>query len=170
MTPLTQFSYSLPALKGRRFRVGSTWSQVLLHIVFSTKHRAPLIDAGLQPRLYEYIGSIIRGERGSLLEIGGVEDHVHLLLRARTDLSIAELVRRIKGNSSLWAHETFPNRRAFAWQEGYGVFSVSKSQEDTVRRYIQNQEEHHRGRDFTAELAALLSAHGVVFDPKYVFE
>ncbi|HVZ93211.1 MAG TPA: IS200/IS605 family transposase [Phycisphaerales bacterium] len=148
----------------------STWSQLLFHFVFSTKQREPFIDPQLQPRLYDYIGGTIRGERGTLLAIGGAPDHLHLLVRWRTDAAVSELMRRVKGNSSLWVHETFPDRHHFAWQEGYAVFSVSKSQVSSVKQYIDSQEEHHRERDFKSELLALLRAHDVEFDERYVFD
>ena len=109
-----------------------TYSQILLHIVFATKHRHPWLTAELTERLYPYIGGIIRAEKGVLFDIGGVEDHVHLYLRWRTDDSIANLMRTVKSRSSKWIHETFDELHAFAWQKGYSVFTVSKSQESAV--------------------------------------
>lgn len=106
-----------------------TYSQILLHIVFSTKHRHPWLSPDVAERLYPYIGGIIRAEKGVLHQIGGVEDHVHLYLRWRPSESISDLMRQVKASSSHWVHQTLPNLRAFAWQEGYAVFSVSKSQE-----------------------------------------
>ena len=145
-----------------------TYSQVLLHVVFSTKHREKWIGAQFAERLYPYIGGIVRAEKGTLLEIGGVEDHVHLYLRWRTDESISNLMRVVKARSSKWVHETFPKLAAFAWQDGYSVFSVSKSQEDTVKKYIANQAEHHCREDFRSELLRLLKAHGIEFDERFV--
>lgn len=147
-----------------------TYSQILFHIVFSTKERRPCIKPQWQSRLYEYVGGIIRAEKGVLLVIGGMPDHVHILLRWRTDGAIANLMRVVKSSSSKWFHETFPEATSFAWQEGYAAFSVSKSAEADVKRYIENQEEHHKGRDFNAELLALLRLHGIEFDPRYVFD
>jgi len=145
-----------------------TYSQVLLHVVFSTKHREKWISAQVAERLYPYIGGIVRIEKGTLLDIGGVEDHVHLYLRWRPDESVSNLMRVVKARSSKWVHETFPGLAAFAWQEGYSAFSVSKSQEDAVKKYIANQAEHHRREDFRSELLRLLTAHGVEFDERYV--
>ena len=145
-----------------------TYSQVLLHVVFSTKHREKWISAQVAERLYPYIGGIIRAEKGTLLDIGGVEDHVHLYLRWRPDESISNLMRVVKARSSKWVHETFPSLASFAWQEGYSAFSVSKSQEDAVKKYIAIQAEHHRREDFRSELLRLLKAHGVEFDERYV--
>jgi putative transposase len=147
-----------------------TYSQLLLHIVFSTKRREPLITPDVAERLYAYIGGIVRAEKGVLFDINGVEDHVHLYLRWRTDESIANLMRTVKARSSKWVHETFPELPHFAWQEGYSAFTVSKSQEPAVRAYIASQHEHHRKEDFKAELLRLLRRHGIEFEEKYVFD
>jgi REP element-mobilizing transposase RayT len=147
-----------------------TYSQILLHAVFSTKGRAAFIKPNIQPRLYDYIGGIIRAEKGALYGIGGMPDHVHLLLRWRTDGTIADLMRAVKARSSLWIHQTFADAAVFAWQEGYAVFSVSKSAEPDIKHYIENQAEHHKNRDFKEELLALLRAHEVEFDLRYVFD
>jgi REP element-mobilizing transposase RayT len=146
-----------------------TYSQLLLHFVFSTKGRAPLIKPTMQTRLYDYIGGIVRAEGASLYAIGGMSDHVHLLARYRTDRAVADLMRTVKARSSLWVHRKFDQEAGFAWQEGYAVFSVSKSAEADVKRYIEKQAEHHADRDFQAELIALLRAHGVDFDERYIF-
>ncbi len=147
-----------------------TYSQILLHVVFSTKRREAWITPELAERLYPYIGGIIRAERGVLLDIGGVADHVHLYLRWRPDESISNLMRTAKSRSSAWIHETFPALRGFAWQEGYSVFSVSKSQEPAVKVYIANQAAHHAREDFKSELLRLLDAHGVEYDERYVLD
>ena len=111
-----------------------TYSQILLHIVFSTKRREPWITADCAERLYRYMGGIVRGEKGVVYDIGGVEDHVHMYLRWWPDATISDLMRAVKAGSSKWVHETFPALGAFAWQEGYSVFTVSKSQEGGSRR------------------------------------
>ena len=147
-----------------------TYSQLLLHIVFSTNERRPHITTTLAERLYGYIGGIIRAEKGALSAIGGVEDHVHLYIRWRPDAPISDLMRTVKARSSRWVHEHFPECADFAWQEGYSVFSVSKSQEDVVRNYIARQREHHHKEDFRSELLRFLRAHGVEFDERYVFD
>ena len=146
-----------------------TYSQVLLHIVTSTKGRKPWIATAVAERLYPYIGGIVRAEKGVLYEIGGVEDHVHMYLRWRPDARISDLMRTVKAGSSKWMHDTFPEL-PFAWQEGYSVFSVSKSEEETLKRYIKGQAEHHMTEDFMSELLRTLHAHGVEFDEKYVFD
>ena len=145
-----------------------TFTRLLYHIVFSTKHRANLIAAEMQPRLYEYLGGIVRGERGIAHEIGGVADHVHLLIQRRTDEALATLMRRLKANSSRWIHAEIPTMGAFAWQEGYAAFTVSPSQFETVRQYVRNQAAHHQRWGFVEELKALLEAHGIEYDERYL--
>ncbi|MBK7403573.1 MAG: IS200/IS605 family transposase [Phycisphaerales bacterium] len=148
----------------------STWSQILLHIVFSTKQRQPLISPELEERLHPYMGGIIRSLGGSRYTIGGMPDHVHMLVRWTTKDSIASLVGRVKSQSTMWVHETFPDLPTFKWQEGYGVFSVSPSNKEQVERYILNQKEHHRRQDFKTEFVAMLDAHGIEFEPRYLWD
>jgi REP element-mobilizing transposase RayT len=147
-----------------------TFSEILLHIVFSTRHRQPWLTADIADRLYPYIRGIVREERGVVYDINGIEDHLHKYLRWRVDMSISDLMRVVKANSSKWVHQTFPNLADFAWQEGYAAFTVSKSQEPAVKRYIQGQAEHHKKEDFKSELIRLLRVHGVEFDERYVFD
>ncbi|MBN2447095.1 MAG: IS200/IS605 family transposase [Phycisphaerae bacterium] len=150
--------------------MAGTFSQLLLHIVFSTEGRSPWIKGEISERLYSYIGGIVRVEGGVLYDVGGSVDHVHLYVRWRPSASVSDLVRTIKMRSSKWIHETFPGARAFAWQEGYSVFSVSKSQEAAVKRYIANQQQHHKKEDFSGELLRILKAHQVEVDERYVFD
>lgn len=147
-----------------------TYSQLLLHAVFSTKGRMPWIGAEVAERLYPYIGGIVRAEKGVLYDIGGIEDHIHMYFRWRPDGSVSDLMRTVKARSSKWIHETFQALYDFAWQEGYSVFSVSKSQESAVKAYIAGQAEHHRREDFKAELLRFLWAHGIKFDERSVFD
>ena len=112
----------------------------------------------------------MRAKKGILYDIGGVEDHVHMYLRWRPDESVSDLMRLVKSRSSRWVHDTFDAMEAFAWQEGYSVFSVSKSREQAVKDYIAGQAEHHKKEDFRSELLRLLRAHGVEFDQRYVFD
>ena len=150
--------------------MAGTYSQILYHIVFSTKHREAWITPEVAERLYPYLGGIIRAERGVLYDIGGVEDHVHLYLRWRPDMCVSDLMRIMKSRSSVWVHQTLPGLRNFAWQEGFSVFSVSKSQEDSVKRYIAGQKEHHTKEDFKTELLRLLRVHEVEFNVEHVFD
>jgi putative transposase len=146
-----------------------TFTQLLYHIVFGTRNRAALIDPGLRDDLYPYIAGIVRNERGSLLAIGGMPDHLHLLVRLKPAVSLSDLLCSVKANSSGWVHERPDPPRGFAWQEGYGAFTVSESTAGPVCRYIQNQEEHHRERSFEEEWIALLKRHGIEFDPANPF-
>ncbi|HEY1378762.1 MAG TPA: IS200/IS605 family transposase [Gemmataceae bacterium] len=139
------------------------------HIVFSTKNRVPGITPDLAPKLYGYIHGIV-AESGMLLAAGGVADHVHLLVTLGREMSVAELVRLIKCNSSGWIHKTFPAHREFAWQSGYGAFSVSRSHRDPVKRYIETQAEHHKTLSFQDEFRALLRRHGLEWDERHVWD
>lgn len=147
-----------------------TYTKLLYHVVFGTKGRAQSIAADHRPRLHEYLGGIVRAEKGSALEIGGTADHVHMLIRWRADEALSTLLRNVKGNSSRWLHETIPAMAGFRWQEGYSAFTVSESQRETVAAYIREQERHHRVRAFEEELVELLKAHGVDYDPRYVVD
>jgi putative transposase len=150
--------------------MSGTYSQILLHVVFSTKHRERWIEPRVAERLYPYIGGIIRAEKGVLFDIGRIEDHVHLYLRWRPDAKISDLMRTVKSQSSGWLHETFPDLQSFAWQDGYAVFSVSKSQELAVKQYIAIQAEHHRQHNFKSELLEMLRRHEIEFDERYIFD
>lgn len=146
----------------------STFTNLLYHVVFSTKKRTPSIQPDLREPLYEYMGGILRGEGGILLEIGGVSDHVHLLARIKTDVAVARIIKLVKGNSSKWVNAEKRPSQHFQWQEGYGAFSVSASHAERVRRYIRNQERHHRRTTFRDELIALWSRHGIAYDERYL--
>jgi REP element-mobilizing transposase RayT len=147
----------------------SAWTQNFYHTVFSTKERAGSITPELEARLYPFLGGIVRDLRCSLLAINGMPDHVHLLIRYRADLSHSEMLQQIKGRSSKWVHETFAELRHFAWQEGYGGFTVSKSAVSAVETYIAGQKEHRQRQDFMTEFLELLRLYGVEFDQDDVF-
>lgn len=150
--------------------MAGTFTNLLYHIVFSTKHRAPLIVHELQVDLYEYVGGIIRGEGGVLLEIGGIADHVHLLTKFKPAKSVSEMLNRIKAKSSGWLNAERSPSRGFSWQEGYAAFSVSESQVPYVRHYIQSQEEHHQRQSYQDEVRALLDRHDVEYDERYLWD
>lgn len=139
------------------------------HIVFSTKHRAPQISAELQPRLFEYIGGIVRNQSSVLVAAGGVPDHVHLLVSLARTVAVADLVRLVKTNSSKWIHEEFAFRD-FQWQDGYGAFAVSYSNVESVKNYLANQAEHHRRQTFQEEFLELLRRHELTWDDRYVWD
>ncbi len=146
-----------------------SYTSSLFHCVFSTKERRKVIDAELQARLWPYMGGIARENGMKALAVGGVEDHVHLLLSLPSTMAVAKAMQLIKGGSSKWVHDEFPERRDFAWQEGYGAFSVGVSQVDDTTRYIANQAEHHRAKSFQEEFLAFLARHGIEYDPRYVW-
>ena len=147
-----------------------SYVNLLYHVVFSTKERTPLITEPYQPRLYEYIGGTIRGLGGVALEINGVEDHVHVLAKLRQDKALSDVLRDLKANASGWMHEVFPELKDFAWQNGYGAFTVSASQVEAVRHYIANQKVHHQKQSFEDEFVQLLKLHDIEFDEKYLWK
>lgn len=144
-----------------------TYSNLIFHIVFSTKDRRPLITTELRSRLYEYIGGTVRGLGGILIEIGGVSDHVHLLVILKPKIFLPDFMRELKSCSSKWANELTEGK--FAWQNGYGAFSVGKSQIPSVQRYVRNQEVHHQKLDFRAEFIQMLESSGIEFDEQYLW-
>lgn len=125
---------------------------------------------GLRPRLFEYIGGIVREERGSLLAAGGMSDHVHLLVSLHQQTSVADALRLIKANSSKWIHETFPESSTFAWQAGYGAFSVSFSRLSHIKKYLKGQTEHHKTTTFQEEFLKFLKRHHMPFDERYLWD
>ena len=141
----------------------------LVHYVFSTKERSPFIDQELEIRLWPYVGGIARENGMKALAIGGTNDHVHTLLSLPATMSVAKAIQLIKDGSSKWIHDQLPRYRKFAWQEGYGAFSVSVSQMKSVISHINGQTEHHRKRTFEEEFLEFLDKHGVEYDPRYVF-
>jgi REP element-mobilizing transposase RayT len=140
------------------------------HCVFSTKERRPLITPALRERLWPFMGGIARQNNLKAIEIGGVEDHVHILLSLPAAVPVSKAMQLIKGGSSKWVHETFPDQRLFAWQDEYGAFSVSVSQLDKTIAYIQGQPEHHRKITFQEEFLELLKKHRVEYDERYLWK
>lgn len=136
----------------------------LIHVTFSTKERRPFISADLETRLWPYIGGIAREKKMKALKVGGVADHIHILLSLPSTLAIYKAVQLIKGNSSKWIHETFPQHSRFEWQEGYGAFSIGVSGIDDTVAYIENQAEHHRKKTFKEELETILKKHGIDYE------
>ncbi len=135
----------------------------LMHCVFATKGRRPLIKPDLQQRLWPYLGGIARESKMAAMVVGGVEDHVHVLLSIPSTLSVSKCIQLLKGNSSKWIHDTFQGQWAFEWQEGYGAFSIGVSGVEDTTRYIQGQAEHHRRMSFKEELEAFLRKHRMVY-------
>ncbi len=148
--------------------MSTTLTNLLIHIIFSTKERKPLISDQYRKRLYAYMGGIIRSEGAEPLAIGGTADHIHLVAKIKSSHALADLVRKIKANSSKWINENNLINDRFAWQNGYGGFSVSASQIEKVRSYIENQAQHHKKKTFKDELNEILAKHGVDYEPQYL--
>lgn len=142
---------------------------LLVHFTWSTARREPWLEANMHDDLYAYIGGIMNNKKAKLISAGGMFDHVHLFASLPSTISVADFVNAVKSNSSRWLHESFSQLRNFAWQEGYGAFSVSKSEQQSVVKYISNQEEHHRKRTFKEELITLLDKHEVEYDERYLW-
>jgi putative transposase len=140
-----------------------------VHCIFSTKDRKPSIVDEFEHRLWKYLGGIIKQNGMKSLDIGGIADQMHILISLPTSISLAKAMQLIKGGSSKWIHDNFPEQRAFAWQRGYGAFSVSTSliQENIV--YIRNQREHHRKKTFQEEYVSFLKKNLVDYDEKYLW-
>ena len=143
----------------------STYLSLHYHVVFSTKNREPLLDGEWRHEFHDYLGGVIRGLGGKPLSIGGVADHVHLLFDLKATHCLSDFMRELKKASSSWCRERCG---MFAWQEGYSAFTVSAPALDGVRKYIANQEEHHRVKSFREELIEFLEKAGVEYDPKYL--
>lgn len=140
------------------------------HLVFSTRQRKRFIQPEWQPRLFEYMGGILRHQHGVLLAAGGTSDHVHLLVVIAKDRTLSDTLRDLKANSSRWIHETFEQLADFGWQQGYAAFTVSYSGLDAVRNYLASQAEHHRVQSFQDELRELLRRHQIGWDEQYAWE
>ena len=138
------------------------------HIIFATKDRRPWLHADLMPRVVKYIGGIIRGSGGTLIEGNGPEDHLHLAAILPPTHTVADVLRDIKGGSSGWAHDEIPELRELDWQDGYSAFTVSQSIMPKVVEYIRNQQEHHKTVTFEDELREVLEIHGIPFDERYL--
>jgi putative transposase len=143
---------------------------LLVHFTWSTAGREPWIAREMREDLYAFIGRIMVKKSARLISAGAVFDHIHLYASLPSTISIAEFVNLVKANSSRWVHESFPRLRHFAWQEGYGAFSVSKSDEPRVMRYVGNQERHHQNRTFKQEFITLLNKHQIDYDKRYIWK
>ena len=148
--------------------MSQTAGNLVIHLIFSTKARQPLITPAIRGDLFAYLGGIIREMRGTALIVGGTTDHVHMLIRIRPAQSAAEIARVVKTNSSRWLRKK--GNVHFAWQNGYGAFSVSESNVPAVARYIASQEEHHKKLTFQQEYIAFLKKNKVAYDERYIWE
>ena len=144
-----------------------SYISVHAHIVFATKNRQPLIQETWRDRLHEYLGGTVKGLDAFPQGIGGIEDHIHMLVGFKATHRLSDFMQALKKSSSTWVHDEI-GLNAFAWQEGYSAFSVSPTARPAVQRYIQNQEEHHRCKTHKEELIEFLEKAGIEFDPKYL--
>jgi len=150
--------------------MANTFTSLHCHIIFSTKNREPWITQEHQERLWPYLGGIARQNQLKPLVIGGMEDHIHLLLGLPPTASVSDALKHIKGGSSGWIKENLSGCLGFAWQDGYGAFTVSKSQMGEVEEYIRNQREHHRFKTFQEEYRAFLDRHQIHYEERYLWD
>lgn len=150
--------------------MANTYSNLFYHIVFSTKGRKDLITPEIEARVWAYIGGIARQHKIVAIQVGGVENHIHVLIMARPKTAPSQIVQWLKGESSRWIHDTFPELRNFAWQDGFSVFSVSKSAVEDVAAYIKDQREHHAKRTFEDEYISMLKLNDIDYDERYLFD
>ena len=150
--------------------MGQSLAKNLIHLIYSTKQRVPCLHSGIRPALYAYQAGILQNWESPAIVIGGVEDHVHVLFVLSKNHALAKVVEEIKKGSSKWLKDKGPELQGFHWQNGYGAFSVSQSNVAAVRKYIEQQEDHHRTRSFQNEFRAFLKRHGMCWDERYVWD
>ncbi len=150
--------------------MGHTYSSLHYHFIWSTKDRESIIKPIFQKRLYEYIGAIITKEKCNLISVGGISDHIHLLVRMSTQYPVSDLIRRVKANSSKFINQIFNPQIKFSWQSGYGAFAVSMSKLVAVQNYIENQEAHHKVNSFEDEFRSFLDKHAIKYDKNFLFQ
>lgn len=146
-----------------------SYTKIIIHYVFSTKNREKIIKVELQERLWSYMGGIARKNNMKALAIGGIEDHMHLLISLPATLSISKAIQLIKGGSSKWIHDTFPNYYYFKWQKGYGAFSVDISRIRNLITYINTQKEHHCKKSYQEEYVSFLGKNVIDYDKRYIW-
>jgi len=145
-------------------------ANILVHLVFSTKNRAPLIAPEIEGELYPYLASICRACKSPAHAIGGTDDHVHIALSLARTISVADLLEEVKGSSSKWIKTKGPQYAAFAWQNGYGAFSIGQSQLPALKGYVAKQKEHHRRQTYQEEFREFLKRYQVAYDERYVWD
>jgi REP element-mobilizing transposase RayT len=145
-----------------------TYTKLLYHIVFSTKERQRLLDATWRERMFEFMGGTLRGLECQSLGIGGVEDHVHVFCAVAPKFAVSDIVQKLKSHSSGWINKSGRVTGRFEWQVGYGAFSVSESNLEKVRKYVLEQERHHKHMTFEDEIRRLLKLHNVEFEEQYL--
>jgi REP element-mobilizing transposase RayT len=148
--------------------MSDSYTNLLYHIIFSTKDRRPIITPEYEIRLYDYLGGTIRKLGGISLELNGTEDHLHLLAKLRPDHALSDVLRELKANATGWMHDIFPSLKNFSWQRGYGAFTFSQSNVPAVRRYIARQKEHHRKVFFRDEFIQFLKENAIDYDERFI--
>jgi putative transposase len=151
-------------------QMANTFTSLHYHLVFSTKKREPWIRQNIEDRVWKFLGGIARENGIKPIKIGGMPDHIHMAVGLPATMAISEAAKLIKGGSSAWIKETFPGTRGFAWQDGYGGFTVSKSNLEEVVCYIETQREHHRIKTFQEEYRAFLDRHEIAYKEKYLWD
>jgi len=149
--------------------MANTYTSLFYHIVFSTKGRVCWINREIEQRVWEYIGGVARAHKMTALQVGGMDDHLHVLTMAPPTIAPSQIAQYIKSDSSNWIHETFPNLRNFSWQQGFGAFTVSKSNLPIVINYIINQRAHHQKQTYQDEYREFLRKHDVEYDERYIW-
>jgi REP element-mobilizing transposase RayT len=150
--------------------MANTYTQLYIHIVFAVKGRQNLIQRLWKDELHKYICGIVNGKDQKIFAIGGIADHIHILVSIKPEIAISDLVRDIKSNSTKWINEKRFLVGTFHWQKGFGAFSCAKSQLDNVIAYINNQEDHHKKKSFKDEYIEQLQKNEIIYDEKYLFE
>ena len=150
--------------------MAQTLVSLMVHVIFSTKNREPFITPEIEPELFAYIGGILKNHESRLLDAGGTADHVHLLISQSKNLSLSSLMKDVKKDSSSWIKTKGQLFRNFHWQDGYGAFSIGKSDLPELKKYIERQKEHHRKRTFQEELIAFLDEYGIAYDERYLWK
>jgi len=149
--------------------MGSTLTNLIFHVVFSTKNRKPIINNEIKDELYNYLGGIIKGEGAVLIQTGGMPDHIHIILKLKPVHSLSDIIQKIKGNSSKWINQQNKLTGQFAWQDGYGAFTVSESQVPVAVRYVKEQEKHHKKFSFKDEFIQILKLHQIEYNEQYLW-
>jgi len=149
--------------------MAQTLVSLLVHLVFSTKNREPFITPEIEPELFAYVGGILNNHDSRLLDAGGTADHIHLLVSQSKNISLSLLMKDVKKDSSSWIKTKGSRFRNFHWQDGYGAFSIGKSEMPGLKEYIANQKEHHRKRTFKEELMDFLDEYGIPSDERYLW-
>ena len=149
--------------------MGNTYTSLHYHLIFSTKNREPWLVPDIEHRIWGFIGGIARTHNMTAIQSGGIEDHLHTLITAPATIAPAQIAQYLKGQSSKWIHEEFRSLRSFSWQDGYGAFTVSKSNIPDVIKYIQNQREHDRTKTFQEEYLEFLERNGIEYEERYLW-